>query len=256
MKHVITRGYRQPRYHLLSIWGIIIQQKIRGSIGFVVHTNPSRYTWRGTWWRQDIENFCITGPLLRESTGSYKGPGMWRFNVFLDVGLNKLLNKESRCPDYRRHGPRVTSLLILEAMLWISLFGIQLLPIHSWPPAKNIFYLRHNLATFVWRIYFHVPCEMLNVLAWWDRTILWFNSIMRNLVSCINLALPGHWQKHAIFILATNDMMTSSNGNFSRVTGLLWGEFTGHRWIPLTTASDAELCCLQRATRGHTWIWS
>ena len=30
-------------------------------------------------------------------------------------------------------------------------------------------------------------------------------------------------------------MMTSSNGNIFRVTGPLWGEFTGHRWIPLTS---------------------
>ena len=29
-------------------------------------------------------------------------------------------------------------------------------------------------------------------------------------------------------------MMTSSNGNIPRVTGPLWGEFTDHRWIPLT----------------------
>ena len=36
-------------------------------------------------------------------------------------------------------------------------------------------------------------------------------------------------------------MMTSSNGNIFRVTGLLYGEFTGHRWIPHTKASDAEL---------------
>ena len=36
-------------------------------------------------------------------------------------------------------------------------------------------------------------------------------------------------------------MMTSSNGNISRVTGHLCGEFTGHRWIPRTKASDAEL---------------
>ena len=26
----------------------------------------------------------------------------------------------------------------------------------------------------------------------------------------------------------------SSNGNIFRVTGPLWGEFTGHQWIPLT----------------------
>ena len=38
-----------------------------------------------------------------------------------------------------------------------------------------------------------------------------------------------------------NNMMTSSNGNIFRVTGHLCGEFTGHRWIPRTKASDAEL---------------
>ena len=38
-------------------------------------------------------------------------------------------------------------------------------------------------------------------------------------------------------------MMTSSNGNIFRVTGLLCGEFTGHWWIPLTKANDAELWC-------------
>ena len=38
-------------------------------------------------------------------------------------------------------------------------------------------------------------------------------------------------------------MMTSSNENIFRVTGPLCAEFTGHRWIPLTTASDAELWC-------------
>ena len=36
-------------------------------------------------------------------------------------------------------------------------------------------------------------------------------------------------------------MKTSSKGNIFRVTGLLCGEFTGHRWIPRTKASDAEL---------------
>ena len=34
-----------------------------------------------------------------------------------------------------------------------------------------------------------------------------------------------------------------SNGNIFRVTGPLWGESTGHRWIPLTKSSDAELWC-------------
>ena len=38
-------------------------------------------------------------------------------------------------------------------------------------------------------------------------------------------------------------MMTSWNGNIFRVTGHLYGEFTGPRWIPRTKASDAELWC-------------
>ena len=38
-------------------------------------------------------------------------------------------------------------------------------------------------------------------------------------------------------------MMTSSNGNIFRVTGPLCWEFTGHRWIPRTKASDADLRC-------------
>ena len=36
-------------------------------------------------------------------------------------------------------------------------------------------------------------------------------------------------------------MMASSNRNIARITGPLWGKSTGHRWIPLTKASDAEL---------------
>ena len=39
--------------------------------------------------------------------------------------------------------------------------------------------------------------------------------------------------------------MTSLNGNIFRVTGLLWGESTGHRWIPIKKASDAERTALE-----------
>ena len=38
-------------------------------------------------------------------------------------------------------------------------------------------------------------------------------------------------------------MMTSSNGNIFRITDPLCGEFTNHRWIPLTKANDTELWC-------------
>ena len=50
-------------------------------------------------------------------------------------------------------------------------------------------------------------------------------------------------------------MMTSSNGNIFRVTGLFCGEFTGHRWIPLTKASDAGLWCfLWSAHQINGWV--
>ena len=43
-------------------------------------------------------------------------------------------------------------------------------------------------------------------------------------------------------VISDYGRMTSSNGNIFRVTGPLSGEFTGHRWIPLTKTRDAELC--------------
>ena len=39
-------------------------------------------------------------------------------------------------------------------------------------------------------------------------------------------------------------IMTSLNGHISLITGPLRGEFTGHRWISLTKASDSELWCV------------
>ena len=38
-------------------------------------------------------------------------------------------------------------------------------------------------------------------------------------------------------------MITYSNGNIFRVTGPLYGELIGYRWIPTTKASDTELWC-------------
>ena len=56
------------------------------------------------------------------------------------------------------------------------------------------------------------------------------------------------------------NMMTSSNGSIFRVTGHLCGEFTGHRWIPLTKLSDAELRCsldlrLNKQLKKQSWGW-
>ena len=47
-------------------------------------------------------------------------------------------------------------------------------------------------------------------------------------------------------------LMTSLNGNVFRVTGPLWGESIGHRWIPLTNASDADFLYFLRSVLGQT----
>ena len=54
--------------------------------------------------------------------------------------------------------------------------------------------------------------------------------------------------------------MTSSNGNIFRVTGLLCEEFTGHRWIPRTKASDANFDIffelrLNKQLSKQSWDW-
>ena len=56
--------------------------------------------------------------------------------------------------------------------------------------------------------------------------------------------IPDAIKLHFELRLLYQSTMTSSNDNIFRVTGPLWGESTGHRWIPLTKkASDAELWC-------------
>ena len=45
-------------------------------------------------------------------------------------------------------------------------------------------------------------------------------------------------------------MMTSSNRNIFCVAGSLWGESTGHRWIPLAKAIDAKRWCFLWSAPG------
>ena len=53
-------------------------------------------------------------------------------------------------------------------------------------------------------------------------------------------------------ILGTN-IQSIGHRNIFRVTGSLCGEFTGHPWIPLTKASDAELWCFLWSALASVW---
>ena len=52
----------------------------------------------------------------------------------------------------------------------------------------------------------------------------------------------------------SRNMMTSSNGNIFRVTGQLCGEFTGHRWIHHTKASDSGALMFLICTWINGWV--
>ena len=55
--------------------------------------------------------------------------------------------------------------------------------------------------------------------------------------------LHGHWHWH-------DDVI---KWDIFRVTGPLWGESTGHRWITLTKTSDAELWCFLWSAPEQTY---
>ena len=50
---------------------------------------------------------------------------------------------------------------------------------------------------------------------------------------------PGAWRTQ--FVISKDIHDDVINGNLFRVTGPLWGESIGHRWLPLTKASFVEL---------------
>ena len=66
-------------------------------------------------------------------------------------------------------------------------------------------------------------------------TILWMNIYFYGVLHMAYLVCRKENVSHSQSVLA------SSNRNIFRITGPWWGEFTGHRWIRLTKASDTEL---------------
>ena len=74
-------------------------------------------------------------------------------------------------------------------------------------------------------VFFDLPLNKWLSKQWWGW---WFETQSR--------PLWRHCNEYGV-------LPTSPNGNIFRVTGPLCGEFTGHRWIPVTKTSDAELWC-------------
>ena len=75
----------------------------------------------------------------------------------------------------------------------------------------------------------------------WDKdhivSDIWFNT---------------HWSNG---LVSDDPNQLPHDGNIFRATGHLCGEFTGHRWIPRTKASDVELWCfLWSAPWTNGWV--
>ena len=120
---------------------------------------------------------------------------------------------------------------------------------------------KHKKYTFIWK-----ERQTLNISqVIWEKVIdifVYSPFEVQNITSEVSkyesCRCHGSQRHHEIWYR----MMTSSNRNFFRVTGLLWGEFTGHRWIPLTKVSDAELWCFlwsatenQLSKQSKRWLF-
>ena len=71
----------------------------------------------------------------------------------------------------------------------------------------------------------------------WDETIIYRSDHLPIFLKAVRHTLAYSWKRKAISIGPLSVqflMMTSSNGNISRVTDSSCGVFTDHRWIPLT----------------------
>ena len=89
-----------------------------------------------------------------------------------------------------------------------------------WCKVSSVHWLLIQKSLFLCIQYVHIFIDALNGKTHHrNRTVVWIN----------------HLHTKRTF------MMTSSNGNIFRVTGLFVREFTGHRWIPHTKARDKEL---------------
>ena len=106
--------------------------------------------------------------------------------------------------------------------------------------------LQQIQVSYVWISWWHV-------IRYWIKLIwIWISEGSSDAdIYCI---LPHNNFLVSVLIHKTTAriMITASNGNIFRVTGLLCGEFTAHRWIPRTKASDPELWCFPLSTLEPT----
>ena len=98
-------------------------------------------------------------------------------------------------------------------------------------------------------------CGSQATMACWHRIrTFWASSVQLDAMGMVPVSMVS---LQLVVLFERNmgmNMMASSNGILFRVTGHLCGEFTGHRWIPRTKASDAELWCFFICAWINSWV--
>ena len=79
---------------------------------------------------------------------------------------------------------------------------------------------------------------------------MFFQSNIEIVRKICNLCIDMHYRQKVWNIC----MVTSSNGNIFRVAGPWWGEFTCHRWIPLTKQWRGALVFSLICTLINCWV--
>ena len=146
----------------------------------------------------------------------------------------------------QRHRAVTVIIFPLHWGFFVTSFFTDIITDNDW--TEPIAVIRTYIYTYTYIIYIYIYMHIHTYYANFDmvgKRMLNTNNSLLSLFynGCGNITMANNHShnSHLCMKLSKPHMMTSSNGDIFRVTGPLWGEFTGHRWIPLTKASDAEL---------------
>ena len=141
----------------------------------------------------------------------------------------------------RRYGiywGKVVNLSVKSTIKWAHVYFVE---------KKHVSFIKHPLIIITLS---SLLCDLppSTLIEWLERDFSMTYFCINNAYACecyLLCPLPGSalitwWLPWQRFIEAHYDVIQWKH--FPRYW-FLWGEFTGHRWIPLTKASDAELGC-------------
>ena len=164
-----------------------------------------------TWWRHKMETLSALVALCAGSLPVQRSVTR-SFDAFFDLRLNKRMSKQSW--GWWFETPRAHCDVIVNTSCMFV--GIQWKCVSFSNTIHPMNIHRIVLRCFVFGVWYHHLLGLSHFICFFLQD----------------------WVTHTHAI-----MMTPSNGNIFRVTGYLCEEFTGHRWISRTKASEAELWC-------------